>query len=823
MTLFRSLKSRILAGMLGVVLLTTISILILTRMTVGRAVSVSMNDSAHNLVNTVVLNVENQYRSILFHKESTLERRKAELKNITSLAITVVEGYYNRYAGGFLTEEEAQRQAVGEIKRLRYDDGVGYLWINDTRRPFPMMIMHPTIPEQDGTVLDDPSFNTALGVGANLFAAMVDVCLETGEGFVDYLWPKPTREGLTAEQPKISYVQLFREWDWVIGTGVYIDDIEEEVQKRLDAVLVELRDTFSRVRIAESGYMYIFRGDKEILIHPALAGTNGSFLINPATGLPLLDDLMQASETPDIPFEYIWDKPQYEDQFRFRKLAYIHYFEPLDWYLASSVYLDEIEKPARQVGQQILLLSLIFFSAAALLSLFLARSLTGALRQLMLAAQDIERGGSLDVKIPVGGTMETRKLGIILGNMIESIRKTGEQLRQAQKMETVGTLAGGLAHDFNNMLGGIIGTLSMMEHRLDRDGCVEKEKLEEYMATMDDCSQRAANMVQQLLSLSRKQELSFTTVDLNLTVRHVMKICESSFDKSVRLIPVYRSGPALVKADPTQIEQALLNFCVNADHAMTLMRGEGERWGGELTVTVDSVDADPIFCRTHPEAKEGQFYCCAVQDTGVGMDMTTVSRIFNPFFTTKKKGEGSGLGLSMVYNIIKQHGGFINVYSEPGIGSTFRIYLPALGAEQVGDIALARRETVPEGEGLILVVDDEKAMRETAREILTTCGYRILIAVNGRDGVKQFRKHHREIEAVLLDMAMPEMSGKEAYLRMKEIDPDIRVILTSGFRQDERVEDVLDLGVKEFVQKPYTLEKLAKAMNRVIPGPEKDH
>ncbi|MDC7232827.1 MAG: cache domain-containing protein [Spirochaetales bacterium] len=814
--MLKSLKVRILTGILGIVLLTNISNMFLVQKTTENVLYEAQKDNAFNQINTVFLNVENQYESILFHRDSSLERRKSELKNLNTIALTIVQDSYNDFTEGRLSEEAAQKQAIRHIKDMRYDKDVGYFWINDTGRPFPRMIMHPTFPELDGTILDSPDFNKAMGMDKNLFVAFVDVCLKQGEGYVDYLWPKPTPDGLTEEQPKLSYGILFEEWNWIIGTGVYIDDIEKDVQKRINAVLAELKTTFSKVDYLDNGYMFIFNGEKQFLIHPSLEGTDGSGRINPATGKPLMEEQIAASRTPEIPFEYIWNKPQYPDEYRFWKLAYIRYFEPLDWYIVSSVYIDEILNPARELTRRIILFSVVFIAAAVILSLILSQNLTRPLQKLMMAAREIEKGESTDGEIPVSGTMETMELGIILGNMIRSINKAGDQLRRAQKMETVGTLAGGLAHDFNNMLGGIIGTLSLIENRLESDDCIEKETLDSYVEIMKDCSLRAANMVQQLLSLSRKQEMTLTQLDLNTIIKNVMKICQNSFDKSIQLNPVYLNRPALIRADGSQIEQSLLNFCINAEHAMTLMRSKGESWGGLLTVSIDPLTTDDYFCQIHPEARLGDYYVLSVKDTGVGMDMTTVAKIFNPFFTTKKKGEGSGLGLSMVYNIIKQHDGFIDVYTEPDVGTNMKIFLPALSQDEIEEMKKRSPKVIPRGEGLILVVDDEKAMRQTAQEILTTNGYRVLMAHNGIEGLDQFKEHHNEIDAVLLDMAMPEMSGKECFIEMKAIDPSLKVVLTSGFRQDERVNDLMAMGVKVFVQKPYTFENLAEVFHRLF-------
>lgn len=197
------------------------------------------------------------------------------------------------------------------------------------------------------------------------------------------------------------------------------------------------------------------------------------------------------------------------------------------------------------------------------------------------------------------------------------------------------------------------------------------------------------------------------------------------------------------------------------------------------------------------------------------MDSATLSKVFEPFFTTKEKGKGTGLGLSMVYTLVRQHNGFIDMYSEPGVGSTFSVYLPVL--LQAGAVS-ALKETVeiPHGEGLILVVDDEEVLRETATSILTTCGYQVITAGNGEEGLELFRQRHGEIKAVLLDLVMPKMSGDAAFTEMRKINPELKVLMASGFKQDERVTMIQGQGLDGFIQKPYTLEELARAMVDIL-------
>lgn len=389
-----------------------------------------------------------------------------------------------------------------------------------------------------------------------------------------------------------------------------------------------------------------------------------------------------------------------------------------------------------------------------------------------------------------------------------------EQLFQAQKMETVGTLAGGLAHDFNNVLSGIMGTVSLMKFRMEKED-TDKKQIMNWIEIIDRSSSRAAAMVNQLLVLSRKHEVNLIPMDLNTAVKNVMQICANSFDKSIELTTEYSNEKAMAEGVPEQIEQVILNLCVNASHAMTLMRKKGEKQGGKLTITIKKLTIDTLFCTLHPEARPGNFWLISHSDTGVGIDNSLLNKIYDPFFTTKEKGSGTGLGLSMVYNIIHQHKGFIDVYSEVGTGSTFNIYLPVY--EYIDSTKpLSNENQICRGSGLVLVIDDEDVVRLIASNILTECGYDVIEAENGQQGIKIFKEMHERIVSVLLDMAMPGMSGDEVFIELRKIQPDVKVLLSSGFRQDMRVEKVLSLGVGGFIQKPYSVIEMSRKMKDLL-------
>ncbi|HOS97220.1 MAG TPA: response regulator [Deltaproteobacteria bacterium] len=390
-----------------------------------------------------------------------------------------------------------------------------------------------------------------------------------------------------------------------------------------------------------------------------------------------------------------------------------------------------------------------------------------------------------------------------------------QELRHVQKMEIIGMLAGGIAHDFNNLLVGIIGAVSIFQHKLSSGREMARADLEKFIDVMQNAGLRASDIVQQLLNLSRKHEAILKPVDIRHTVQSVLKICGTTFDKNIQIVSRLPDEPPMINADPAQLEQVLLNFCVNANHAMTIMREDGRDAGGTLTIDVEHVVVDSHFKEAHPLAQHDRYWRIAVGDTGVGMDRETLSHVFDPFFTTKPKGTGTGLGLTMAYNIVQQHGGFINTYSEKGLGTTFCIYLP-VPKDSVTEEPTGERDDVYSGSGLIMVVDDEDVVRHTAKVILEECGYQVILASDGAQAVDIFRQRHHEISAVLLDMVMPGMIGKEAYLAMKSIDEDVKVLLSSGFKQDERVETVLKLGIHHFIQKPYTLRELSRAMHQVL-------
>lgn len=396
---------------------------------------------------------------------------------------------------------------------------------------------------------------------------------------------------------------------------------------------------------------------------------------------------------------------------------------------------------------------------------------------------------------------------------VSELEKKQLQLEQAQKLETIGTLAGGLAHDFNNILNGIFGPISIMKTLISMGKEITGTQLNKYLGLMDSSANRAKDIVKQILMLSHKYKIRNMPVNLNETISSIQKIATSSFDKIVDLDIEFFPENAMIQGDPTQIEQVFLNLIINAYHAMTIMKDADER-GGTLYVTITKFKADNVFCNKHINAKKGYFWKVSIEDSGVGMDKETIKKIFDPFFTTKGKGVGTGLGLAMVYNIIFQHKGFIDVYSEKGKGTTFNVYLP-----QYSDI-IAERETqidivAKKGSASILFVDDEETNRTIAKDILTPLGYKLTFCSNGEEALDVYNSG-KKFDLILLDIVMPKLSGDKVFWKINKKNKDQKVIIMSGLRISKELNKIFEETKASFMSKPFTFQSLIASIQEKL-------
>lgn len=379
------------------------------------------------------------------------------------------------------------------------------------------------------------------------------------------------------------------------------------------------------------------------------------------------------------------------------------------------------------------------------------------------------------------------------------VQKLEQQLQQAQKMEAIGTLAGGIAHDFNNLLMGILGNTSLMTLDMGED-----HSQYERLKTIEQHVRLGSDLTKQLLGFARGGKYEVKTTDVNGLVRNSSEMFGRT-KKEISIHTKYQEDLLQAELDQGQIERVLLNIYLNAWQAMP--------GGGDLNIETENITLDEHFVKAY-KVKPGRYVKISITDTGTGMDETTQRRIFEPFFTTKEMGRGTGLGLASAYGIVKNHGGYINVYSEKGEGTTLSIYLPASENEIPVEKELTKR--IVKGTGTLLLVDDEDIVIDVGEPILKTLGYEVLLARSGKEAIEIYTDNQDRVDMVILDMIMSDMSGGETYDRLKEISPDIKVLLSSGYSMEGQATEILNRGCSGFIQKPFSMNELSEKIGGIL-------
>jgi PAS domain S-box-containing protein len=382
-------------------------------------------------------------------------------------------------------------------------------------------------------------------------------------------------------------------------------------------------------------------------------------------------------------------------------------------------------------------------------------------------------------------------------------KRLEDQYRHAQKMESLGTLAGGIAHDFNNILAIILGHASLIPRN---QGNPAKQTAN--IDAVIQASHRGAALVRQLLTFASKSDILFDSIQLNEVVTETKRLLGETFPKTIATdMKLEESLPPIV-ADPNQLHQLLLNLCVNARDAMPK--------GGMLSISTSLVGGEAL-ANHFPNVASSSYVALHVSDTGQGMDQATKRRIFEPFFTTKEKGKGTGLGLATVYGIVESHGGFVDVDSEEGVGSTFHVYFPTqvIGEEHTGSQSISF-DDVSGGSETILIVEDEDMLREMLTTVLVSAGYHVLTASDGIEAVEIYSEHPEKINLVVADIGLPRLAGSEVFLRLKQSYPGIKVVLASGYIDPALKTEMVKAGAKEIIQKPYQPDEFLRSVRKAL-------
>ncbi len=453
-----------------------------------------------------------------------------------------------------------------------------------------------------------------------------------------------------------------------------------------------------------------------------------------------------------------------------------------------------------------ILIAASFLILGSLLTYLVARRITRPLTSLTEGVKAIERGASVET-VSVQTQDEIGNLARAFNSMVESLKKKEsekaqleDQLRHAQKMEAIGTLAGGIAHDFNNILTTIIGYGSLLAGRMSAD-----DPLKRYVDLILASGSRAANLTQSLLTFSRKQIIDLRPANLNEIIRNIEKFLDRLIGEDIEFEVTRCDDALIVLADTGQIEQVLMNLVTNARDAMPK--------GGKLSITTYAVrvgvEASDDGGKQRPQA------VVTVSDTGVGIDEKIRERIFDPYFTTKEVGKGTGLGLSIVYGIMQQHGGTVDVSSEPGKGTTFRLFFPIIDKDIEEEDHL-HQEQASGGTETVLVAEDDEDVRCLTRDVLQKYGYKVVEARDGEDAVSKFLEHAKAIRLLILDVVMPKKNGKEAFEEIRKIRPDIRAIFVSGYAADIIEKKGITEGSMYYLSKPISPDTLLRKIRDVL-------
>jgi signal transduction histidine kinase/HAMP domain-containing protein len=381
-------------------------------------------------------------------------------------------------------------------------------------------------------------------------------------------------------------------------------------------------------------------------------------------------------------------------------------------------------------------------------------------------------------------------------------KKLEETLIQTQKLESVGLLAGGIAHDFNNILTGILGYSSLMKSMMDED-----DSNYQYVDTIEKAAIRATTLTHQLLGFARKGKYKVEKLDVNEIVKELVIFMRETFDRSLTILPDLKDSLPFVEGDSNQLYQAIMNMCINARDAMPD--------GGKLYIKTEYCLLEDEVVVDLYRIPAGNYVKISVTDTGTGMSPEIKKRIFEPFYTTKSVGKGTGLGLAMVYGIIKNHAGYINVYSEIGVGTTLSIYLPkaegTVGPKIVGEVSEKRYS-----KATILLLDDEEVIREMVKDMMKPYGYSVITAGDGKEGIRLFEEHKERIDLVILDMIMPQESGKQVFKKMRIIKPEARILICSGYGQEQYFHELFEAGAYGFLQKPFRKAELLSKVEAAL-------
>ncbi|MEZ5451340.1 MAG: cache domain-containing protein [Thiothrix sp.] len=818
MNYFQPLKSRLsrrfFIAILGLTLITFFITYVYSVPLIKQKVFEIERNSSRLALNNVFEIANRMYTSVEDYQAQALETHHQQLK----VAVSITESYLNTRF------REAQQQGIplSQVRQQAFDvirdftyGNKDYIWIADYKG---VLLSHP-----------DPRFHgkDPAGIrdkaGNPILPNIVKQAIAEGEGFYQYKWNR-----LEQAEPldKVSYVKNYPQWGFVIGAGVYLDDLSKEVKLRRENALRELREALAEIKVAKTGYLFVFDSHSRILVHPNpnIDGLRIPDLKNPLSQNPITDDLKAVADTGKE-LHYKWDKPTDPGNYVYEKLSLVRYLPGFDWYICSSVYLDELRSSSETLSERLLILAVLSIMGVTVLAYIFARRVTRSLEQLASTALKVSQG-DLTAKSGIHDKDEIGLLAKSFDGMVERLKnnidtldtqvkqRTEELLEtnaRAQRMNAVGQLAGGLAHDFNNLLSVILGNLLLA-----RDRYQQTAGLDDFLTPAIRASRRSADITQRLLAFSRRQPLQPVDVNVGQLMSETIALLRSSLPAQIALVYQNDSSPLPAHVDPSHLESALVNLALNARDAMP--------GGGALHFHT---------CQQHITAADGydepvtpgHYVEIGVCDQGTGFSEEALKLAFEPFFSTKSGTTNSGLGLSMVYGFVKQSNGYIRVSNQPDGGACITLLLPASHnpsppqQHPLRDISHAQAIL---GGKLFLLVEDNADVRKVIRTQLMQLGLRVAEAPDA-DEALQLINTLPDLDGMVTDIMLSgSLDGRQLATRLHATKPQSVILLISGHYREAGLAEPHAIRFP-LLHKPFDLHSLGQALWQATQKEEQNH